>query len=192
MSDYVRSAELMNAEDTILVVVDVQEKLLPLVMNSARVTWNIHRLVDGANLIGVPVVAREQLPNGLGATTPPLLDRIGAITEKLAFSCLACAEFRDRLKAVQRRRVLLCGIETHLGIQQSALDLIAEGYRVYLAVDAISSRFQIDHETGVRRIETSGATLTTVESALCECCFESEMNTFCAIRSLISEHAPDD
>ncbi|HEY1068617.1 MAG TPA: isochorismatase family protein, partial [Pirellulales bacterium] len=133
-----RSPELMSPRDAALVVIDVQEKLVPAIHESARVVWNVGRLIDGAKILELPVVATEQYPKGLGPTLTHVREKIAeAVPDKLAFSAAACGDLFEKLRADGRRKLLLCGIETHVCVQQSALDLIAAGFRVYLAVDAV-------------------------------------------------------
>ncbi len=119
-----RSPELMNANDTGLLVVDAQEKLLAVVPGSERIVWNIRRLLDAAELIGLPRAATEQYPEKLGPTPPELRQRLDEPASKLAFSGAACGQSLAQWKADGRYRVLVCGIETHVCIAQTALDLI--------------------------------------------------------------------
>ena len=152
--------------------------------------WNIRRLVDGAGILHVPVLASEQYPQGLGPTVPALVGRLGEIPGKTAFSCLGSAEIARRLAALDRPKVLLVGIEAHVCIQQTALDLLAAGQRVYLAVDAIGARGALDREIALRRMESSGATLTTTEAALFEWCQAAGTPEFKQISTLVREAAP--
>ncbi len=186
-----RSPELMNRDDTALVVVDVQEKLMPLILGQQRIIWNIRRLLDGAKILGVPAVATEQYPKGLGPTVAELAEMLEpAIPDKLHFSCGACGDLFTNLAEAGVHKLLLCGIEAHVCVQQTALDLIAAGFRVYLAVDAIGARGDIDKEIALRRMETSGATLTTTESALFEWCEKSGTPEFKQISQLVREKEP--
>ncbi len=180
----------MSPEDTALVVVDVQTKLMPLIRGQARILWNLGRLVEGAEATGVRALATEQYPQGLGPTVPELAGRLGEIPTKMAFSCAGCEPFIARLQALGASKVLVTGIEAHVCVQQTVLDLLAAGYRVYVPVDAVGSRYQIDSETALRRMESSGATLTTTESALFEWCQVSGTPTFKKISSLIRETPP--
>lgn len=183
-----RSPELMNRDDTALVVVDVQEKLMPLIADHQHITWNIRRLLDGAKTLNVQVVATEQYPKGLGGTVAELKDRLtGDIPEKLHFSCGACGELFTQLAEENIHKLLLCGIEAHVCVQQTALDLLAAGFRVYLAVDAIGARGDLDKQIALRRMESSGATLTTTESALFEWCEQAGTPEFKAISQLVRE-----
>ena len=185
-----RSPELMSRDDTTLLVVDVQEKLLRAMRAPDRLVWNVGRLVEGARTLGVAIAATEQYPQGLGATTPSLADKLGSAHAKLTFSCWGCAGFREQLEPLDRPNVLVCGMETHVCVQQTTLDLLAAGYRVFVAVDAVTSRAMLDHDVALRRMESSGATLTTVEAALFEWCGAAGTPEFKAISQLVKQTFP--
>lgn len=185
-----RSPELMSAGDTGLLVVDVQEKLIGLIAGHERVVWNIRRLLDGAKLLGVATAATEQYPQGLGSTVPELAQRLPPIPDKLCFSCGGCPQiFRDwEVRGISR--VLVAGIESHVCVLQTVLDLIASGRRVYVAVDAVGSRHEIDYQTALRRMESAGATLVSTETALFEWCERFGTPQFKEISKLIKETSP--
>lgn len=185
-----RSPERMSRQDTALLIVDVQGKLARLIPDHARMIWNIRRLIDGAGLFGVPVAATEQYPQGLGPTVEELAALVGQAAAKTAFTCGGCGALFEALEARGVYRYLLAGIEAHVCVQQTALDLLAAGKRVYLAVDAIGARHRIDYETALRRLESSGATLTTTEAALFEWCEASNDPNFKALSKLIQEQGP--
>ncbi|MBS0210801.1 MAG: hydrolase [Planctomycetes bacterium] len=185
-----RSPELMTADDSALLVVDVQEKLVRLVPGHERLVWNIRRLLDGAKLLGVPAAATEQYPQGLGPTTAELATRLPGASAKLAFSCGECGPIFQDWLAAGRHRVLVVGIETHVCIQQTVFDLLASGVRVYLAVDALGARYAIDHETALRRMDAAGAVLTTTEAALFEWCQVAGTPVFKQLSQLIREPCP--
>lgn len=185
-----RSPELMSRDDTALLVVDVQEKLIRLIPDHARIIWNTRRLIDAARALGVPVAATEQYPQGLGGTVSELAALLEAPADKVAFSCGACGPLFADWRGRGIYRVLVCGIESHVCVQQTTLDLLADGYRVYVAVDALGSRFAIDHEIALRRMETSGATLTTTEAAMFEWCERSGTPEFKEISRLVRETPP--
>lgn len=182
-----RSAELMNADDTALLVVDVQERLAPLVVDSRRVIWNCRRLLDGARALGVSVAATEQYPEKLGPTIEPLRSHLPERAAKLAFSSGCCGHIFQPWSECGIFRVLLCGIETHVCIQQTAYDLMAAGLQVYIAADAVSARYAIDHEFALRRLDSAGAVLTTTEAALFEWCREAGTERFKQIMALAKE-----
>ena len=165
-----RSPELMSRSDSALLVVDVQEKLVPAIATAGRIVWNVRRLIDGASLLGLPVVASEQYPQGLGPTVPELASRLEHRPAKLSFSCGELPELFADLRRQNVEKLLLCGIETHVCVQQTALDLLADGWRVYVAADATGSRHDLDHQVALRRMESSGAVITTAEAALFEWC----------------------
>jgi nicotinamidase-related amidase len=185
-----RSPELMSADDTGLLVIDVQEKLIGLISGHERLVWNIRRLLDGAKILGVNAAATEQYPKGLGPTVPELAQRLPKIPDKLSFSCGACPEIFRQWDDRGISRVLVAGIEAHVCVQQTVLDLLASGRRVYLAVDAIGSRYEIDYQTALRRMESAGATLTTTEAALFEWCQRSGTPQFKQISQLVRETPP--
>ena len=136
-----RSPELMSRDDTALLVVDVQEKLLPLIFNRSEVVWNVRRLIDGARILGVQIGATEQYPQGLGPTTPELAERLDEIPSKLKFSCGECGGVFRQFVESGRHKVLVVGIEAHVCVQQTVLDLLGNGYHVYVAVDALQKRW---------------------------------------------------
>jgi nicotinamidase-related amidase len=155
-----------------------------------RLVWNARRLVDGAKALGLPVVATEQYPKGLGHTVAELGERIGQIPSKVTFSCSGCPEQLEKLRAGDIFRVLVCGIETHVCVQQTVHDLLAEGFRVYVAVDAVGARHTIDHQTALGRMDAAGATLTTTEAALFEWCQSADHPKFKEISALVKESPP--
>jgi nicotinamidase-related amidase len=187
----VRSPELMNRDDTALLVVDVQEKLLPLIPGSPQLVWNIRRLLDGAAALGVGTLATEQYPQGLGPTTAELAQRLANIPAKLAFSCAECGELFTGLAEQGIWKILVCGIETHVCVSQTVHDLLGEGFRVYVAADAVAARGSLDHEMALRRMDSAGATLTTTEAALFEWCERAGSPEFKKISALVRESPPE-
>jgi nicotinamidase-related amidase len=185
-----RSSELMSRGDTALVVIDAQEKLIPAVVASARVVWNIRRLIDAAKILGLPVVASEQYPQGLGGTVAELASLLPERPAKKMFSCRELAGPFEDLRQRQIYKLLLCGIETHVCVQQTALDLMTDGWRIYIPVDGVSARSDIDHQTALRRMESSGAVLTTSEAALFEWCETAATPEFKQISQLVREVPP--
>lgn len=185
-----RSPELMSADDTGLLVVDVQEKLIGLISAHQRIVWNIRRLLDGAKALGVAVAATEQYPQGLGGTVAELAQRLEEIPGKTCFTCGACPEIFERWQQRGITRVLVAGIEAHVCVQQTVFDLMASGRRVYVAADAIGSRYDVDYQFALRRMDSAGATLTTTEAALFEWCQRSGTPQFKEISRLVKEQQP--
>lgn len=181
----------MNRDDAALLVVDVQAKLLPLIAGHARLIWNIRRLIDGAKILNVPFAATEQYPQGLGPTTPELAVLLGAIPSKTAFSCAECGEIFTSWRDRGIWKILVCGIETHVCVGQTVHDLLGEGFRVYVAVDAVAARGQVDHDIALRRMDSAGATLTTTEAALFEWCGRAGSPEFKQISQLVREKSPE-
>jgi nicotinamidase-related amidase len=187
-----RSPELMNRDDTGLLVVDMQAKLLPFIPGQARLIWNVRRLIDGGKVLGVPVAATEQYPQGLGPTTPELAERLDMIPAKLAFSCGECGAIFSGWRDGGIWKIVVCGIETHVCVGQTVHDLLGEGFRVYVAADAVGARYSIDHEIALKRMDSAGATLTTVEAALFEWCGRAGSPEFKQISHLVREQPPPD
>ena len=186
-----RSPELMSAATTGLLVVDLQEKLVPTILDHELLIWNVTRLLDAARALEMHIAATEQYPKGLGPTVESLREYFETeIPEKLTFSCSGCDGLFDRFRTEGIHRILLAGIETHICIQQTAYDLLADGFRVYLAVDAVNSRWTLDHDMALRRLEAAGVTLTTTEAAMFEWCERAGTQPFKQISSLAKEPGP--
>lgn len=182
-----RSPLLMNADDTALLVVDVQQRLLPVIHGGDQLAVTIERLLSGAEALDLPRVATEQRPDKLGPTIPALGQRLPDPPSKTMFSCRGCDTLTTAWRDRGITRVLLTGIETHVCVQQTALDLLADGFWVYVAVDAVGSRHAGDHQTALRRMESAGVTLTTAESALFEWCEDAQNDAFRTISGLAKQ-----
>ena len=180
----------MSRSDSALLVVDVQEKLVASIGAGERIVWNVRRLIAGAKLLGLPVMASEQYPQGLGPTVPELASLLEHRLAKLSFSCREMPDLFAGLRQRNIEKLLICGIETHVCIQQTVLDLLADGWRVYVAVDAVGSRYDLDHQTALRRMESSGAVLTSTESALFEWCQTAGTPEFKQLSQIVRETAP--
>jgi nicotinamidase-related amidase len=157
-------------ERALLVVVDVQEAFRPAVIDFDRVAQSVAVLVQGAKVLGVPVIVTEQYPKGLGSTAPEVADHLDDVTpiEKVCFSAADSERFRAELAGAGREQVLLCGIEAHVCVSQTADDLLADGQQVQVAIDAVSSRTYENRKLGLHKMEQAGAVLTSVETALFE------------------------
>ena len=177
----------MSAGDTGLLVIDVQEKLTPLISRAAEVIRNIAFLIDAARILDMPVQATEQYPKGLGATVSELAQRLPQRPDKVAFSCCAIPSVVDNFRRAARPKLLLAGIETHVCVQQTALDLLALNFRLYIPADGVASRYEIDHERALRRLENVGAIITTCESAVFEWIGAAGSPQFKEISRLVQE-----
>lgn len=177
----------MSATDTGLLVIDVQEKLVPKILGAARMISEIGFLIDAARLLGMTVQATEQYPRGLGSTVPELARRLPERPEKVAFSCCAIPSVADGFRREGRPKVVLAGIESHVCVLNTALDLLALGFLVYLPVDAVSCRSTLDHDLALRRLERAGVILTTTETCLFEWIGGAGHPQFKAISSLVQE-----
>jgi nicotinamidase-related amidase len=175
----------MAPAETAVLVVDVQEKLMAKIPGAATLTRNIAFTLDAAKLLGVEVLGTEQYPKGLGPTVSELAQRLPPRPDKLLFSCCGVPDLTENLRRKGRTRVLLVGIETHVCVLNTALDLLAESFWVYVAVDAVASRYAIDHETALRRMEGLGVIPTTVEAAAFEWTGGAQHPQFKAISALV-------
>lgn len=181
---------MMRTGDTALLVIDMQQRLLPALPAARHIAWNCRRLIDGAVALEVATAITEQNPGKLGTTLPELASRLPPAHPKMSFSCGDCGPLFAAWQAARIERALLCGIETHVCVQQTALDLLAAGYRVYIAADAVGARGAIDHEVALRRLESCGATITTTEAALFELCERAGSDPFRTISGLAKESPP--
>ncbi|HEV3386029.1 MAG TPA: hydrolase [Gemmata sp.] len=159
----------LRENDSVLVLVDVQDKLLAKIPTAEKLIRNAAFLLDVAALLKVPIRATEQYPKGLGPTNAELQSRLPQPpTAKTAFSCCGAEPFLEELQMLRRPNVVLIGMETHVCVAQTALDLITAGLHVFLPLDILASRFAIDHETAIRRLEQAGAVPTTAEAVAFE------------------------
>src|SRR5579885_3655653 len=141
----------MSAVDTGLLVIDVQEKLVPKLFDPAPLVRNIAFLLDAAQLLAMPVQCTEQYPRGLGPTVPELAGKLPVRPDKVAFSSCAVPAVVQNFHREARPKIALCGIETHVCVLHTALDLLALDFRVFVVVDAVGSRYSHDAEWALRR-----------------------------------------
>jgi len=180
----------LTREHTTLVVCDVQERLFHAMDADHReeVMRNIKVLAASARRLRVPILVTEQYPKGLGHTLQELLDTLGPGVEplqKVTFSCCAVDTFRARLEATGARRVVLTGIEAHVCVLMSALDLIALGYTVHVAADAVTSRTQANWRLAMDQLRQAGAVVTATESVLFQLLGEADTEEFRELARLI-------
>jgi len=173
---------------TACVLVDVQSRLFPHIHGHEELETELVRLVRALRVLEVPSVVTEQYVRGLGPTLPSLVDALGdayAPTEKMAFSCCGESAFHELLDAPDCRHAPLTGIETHVCVYQTALDLVARGYYVHLVSDAVGSRTSRNRDLAIRRMEGAGAIPTSVEMALFELLRVSGTDEFRAVSKLV-------
>ena len=150
-----------------LLIIDVQEKIIRPIFNKDLITKNIKKLIDAYQVLEENIFISEQNPYKLGATLPELLPKTGfKKIEKMEFSLANIQEFLKELKNKKITNLIVCGVETHICIQQTVLDCLQKGFEVILITDAMGSRNRVDHEIALQRMTHSGATLTTTESII--------------------------
>lgn len=177
----------LSVENTALFVIDMQEGLLPLINDHERVIAQVIRLMDGAAALGVPMLATEQYPKALGKTIDPIKERLKdawCLEEKLKFSGFI-EPVRDVLAHHHARTILVCGVESHVCVLQTCLDLVAAGYVVAVAMDAIGSRNKGEVEIARMRMLQVGILPVSVESVLFELAHEAGTERFKALLPII-------
>lgn len=160
---------MLKREDAVLIFIDVQGRLAEVIDDPESLYHNLRRLLEGMNLFDIPVIVTEQNPNQLGKTRGefrPLL--INLPVAKSTFSCCGERVFLEVLEKIKRKQVVLCGIETHVCVYQTAMDLMESGYEVRVVVDAVSSRDPANKTLALRCMETKGVKLTGTEMLLFE------------------------
>ena len=175
----------IEKENSLLLIIDVQEKLYHHMENAATLSAGILTLLQGAEALGVPVAAARQYPQGLGDTIEALRPHIKEHYDKITFSCCGNSELLSRLSDSGCQSVIIAGIEAHVCVLQTVIDLKAAGYFPIVVVDAVGSRHRRDYDIALRRMEAEGALLATVESILFELCRESGSAAFKAISRLV-------
>lgn len=174
------------AENSVVVVIDIQDKLLPKIPNRESLIRTAGFVLDVAAALAVPVRATEQYPKGLGPTTAEIARRLGgSLPAKTSFSCCGAGTFLEELEMLRRPNVVLVGMETHVCVAQTALDLLHAGLHVFLPVDALAARNAIDHDTALRRLEQAGAVPTTAEALAFEWLCDSSHPQFKAVSAMI-------
>jgi nicotinamidase-related amidase len=180
----------LDPERAALVVVDVQEGFRPAIPGFERITAATATLIRGAEQIGIPVIATEQYPKGLGETVPEVAEALPAGVEPLEKLDFAASE-ADGFDLGGRDQAIVCGVETHVCVNQTALDLLGQGVEVHVAEDAVGSRFDENKRIGLNKMEQAGAVLSSVETALFELLRRAGSDEFKAVQKLILEYAPN-
>lgn len=180
----------LERTNTLLVIIDVQERMMKAIDGARDVIHNVDRLVRGTHILGVPAIVTEQYVKGLGPTVDTVrlaLEETSGYRpiEKSCFSAHGCEPFASQLAALERRQVLVAGVEAHVCIYQTCTDLLAAGYDVSVIADAVSSRTPANKAIALRRLESGGVKLSSTEMALFELTAAAGTDEFRAISKLV-------
>jgi nicotinamidase-related amidase len=173
-----------------LLIIDVQEKLMPLIADRDLIVVNAVRLVHAAKILNIPVWATEQYPKGLGPTVPELRELIPHRSDKTVFQCCAVPELLEQLHGRGVQHLTLAGIEAHVCVAQTALELMGLGFGVQVPADAVASRSTLDWQFALRRLEFAGAVVSTTEAVVFEWVERSDHPNFKAISELVKGAVP--
>ena len=178
---------MLKIENTTLLIIDIQGKLAHLMHEKERLFKNVQKLIKGIQILGIPILWVEQNPHGLGPTIPEIADILSNIQpiSKMSFSSCGNDDFLQALKALNRKQVLVAGIEAHVCVYQTAADIVDIGYEVQVVTDAVSSRSLENKEIGLQRMRDSGVSLTSVETALFELLKVAEGEQFKEILKIV-------
>ena len=177
----------MNREDTIAVFIDFQEKLMPAMTGREELEDKTCRLAAGLKVLDIPHIVTQQYTKGIGETIPSIAEAIGDFEaiDKTTFSCLGHVDFINQLEIASKPNVIVCGIESHICVQQTVEQLLIEGYNVYVPIDCCSSRSRNDYLFATERMERAGAVITTYEAVLYELLKDSKAEGFKEISKIV-------
>lgn len=178
---------LLNADTSLLVIIDIQEKLVSVVKNKI-IAENAAKLVKTANLLNIPIIVTEQYPQGLGSTLNIIKQELNTnnnILTKTTFSAFAETNFQELLKKYNKKQIIICGIEAHICVHQTSADLKAAGYDVFFVKNASASRTHFEFEAGIERMKENEISISTLEIVLFELLKTSKNIHFKEIQSLI-------
>lgn len=180
---------LLTADQTLLITIDIQDRLLPAIHDGARVQRNAAILLQAANILQIPALLTEQYPKGLGRTVPQIRAAAGdsPMLEKVHFSAWGDDAIRAHIQGLQRPSVVITGVEAHVCVLQTALDMAAAGYRVAVVTDAISSRHPDSAMVARDRMADAGITLATTEMCIFEWLGTASHPAFKALSALIKQ-----
>src|SRR3989338_1242210 len=174
---------IINKENTAFVLIDLQEKFVPVIYDIDCITKNIDVLVKASRILGLPLIATEQYPKGLGHTINKI--EIDKIIEKISFSCFDNNEFKNKLRNLKAKILVLFGIEAHVCVLKTALDGIKNNFEVHVVSDAISSRTLENKKIAIERMKQSGVFIASTEMILFQLVKEAGSNEFKEISRLI-------
>jgi nicotinamidase-related amidase len=184
------SAAKLDPKRAALVVIDVQEAFRKAVPDFDDVARAVAALVEGADAVGIPIVVTEQYPKGLGQTVQEVAERLPEGVEPIEKVVFSAPE-AEGFDLNGRDQALICGVEAHVCVNQTALDLLDGGMEVHVARDAVGSRFEQNREVGLEKMERAGAVVTSVETALFELVGRAGTDEFKRVQKLILEYAPN-
>ena len=187
MSEVKRFNKLLKPLHTALLIIDIQERILPVINNHQMVVDNTLKLIKGFKVLQLPIYFTEQYPKGLGPTHRAIADELGNMKpfDKMSFSCSGAGNLFEEFEKKNLSQIVVCGIEAHVCVQQTVLDLIENKVQVNLAADAVSSRKEIDYKTALDRMRQHGADVTTAESILFELLNVCGTDQFKAISKIV-------
>jgi nicotinamidase-related amidase len=161
---------LLRRDDALLVIVDIQTKLLNVMFEKERLITNCRKLLQAAKLLGVPMLMTEQYPKGMGPTDPQILQLLEGVDSiaKASFSCCGVGDFNRKIRSFGKQQTVVIGIEAHICVLQTVLDLAHREYSVFVPYDAVSSRKEGDYTNALDRMRQAGAVVGSVESAVFE------------------------
>jgi nicotinamidase-related amidase len=177
----------LSVDDTVLMVIDMQGNLYEAMQDKQFLLESVQKLIRGMQVFNIPVMVTEQIPEKLGPTILPVASLLPDTPgmPKADFSCCGDEKIMKALKAAERRQVLLCGIEAHVCVYQTAMGLLGFGYDVHLVSDAVSSRTTMNREVGIRKMHDEGAHLTSTEMVLFELCRTADDPKFKEIYKIV-------
>jgi len=177
----------IKKENTALLIIDMQEKLLPAIENSEDLIKNCEILIKGCKILGIPIIYSEQYRKGLGETNKIIATQLNNINpiEKREFSCVENDEIKSKLESLGKRYIIVAGIEAHICVQQTVLDLMDEDFKPIVIANCISSRNNFDKKFALKRLRDYGADITTVEAILFEMLVTSTASEFKQISELV-------
>ena len=178
--------QVIIEDETLLLIVDMQQKLISNIKRNQQLIFNIKKLIDTCNLLNVRIAITEQNPLKLGMTLESVLDNNKYPKfEKMEFSCSKNDRFINYIKKYDFKNIIVCGIESHICVLQTSIELLAEGFNILIPRDAIGSRSEVDNDTAFLRLILSGAVASTTESIICELCKTSNRKEFREISKIL-------
>lgn len=178
----------IKTENSLLVIVDVQQKLMNVMSSSENCLAKVRLLANSLALMEVPIIVTEQYPKGLGPTVDAVKDVLPANTpfiEKSAFSCCGADDFNVRIREADRKNIILCGVESHVCVLQTAIELVNKGFNVILAADAVSSRSENDKSAAMAFLRHEGVKVLPAESIIFALLKDSKHPAFKAVSALL-------